>query len=115
MYRGRIRNLEAQESESLRQLTNQRGVSISYELVATGRVRLVPQEATPGVNGAGGAETEHKPKRKEKPDIETTVKTKAKPEIFSAGEKSAATKPKPTSISQRRKRRKERKRKRRQG
>ena len=43
MRQGEINNLEAVQEERLLQLAEQRDVSVSYELVATGRVRLLPQ------------------------------------------------------------------------
>ena len=42
MTQGKIRKLQAQETYKLGELAKQRGVTVSYELVATGRVRLLP-------------------------------------------------------------------------
>ena len=132
MRSGEIRRLEAQLDERLRQLMSRREVSVSYELVASGRVRLLPEKpkALPAdmviseKPRALPAESEIAEKVKEQP-AEAGLPEKAKelpataadlPEKDKeqpAAEAAPAERPRPLTISQRRKRRRERKRKRR--
>ena len=89
MRQGEIRNLQLEQDERLRQLMGKREVSVSYELVASGRVRLMPIES-------GSAD----PALAEVATLEETPKEKPKA--------------KPTTISQRRKQRRKRKQRKRE-
>ena len=86
---GRITRLQAQQDERLRQLMGKREVSVSYELVATGRVRLIPIESGSANHAMAEVAT-----------LEETPKEKPKA--------------KPTTISQRRKQRRKRKQRKRE-